>query len=325
MILAQKITKLRKQLGLSQEELAEKLEISRQSVSKWESTTSIPDLNKIIRLSELFGVTTDFLLKDDMELIDYTGEDKESGVLSISIEDTTNYIKTKVWLAKNISIGVLISILSIVPFLFLSALSEAEKGYLSEELAEGIGLTSLFVFITIAVIFFLRKSPQSLFIDELEKSNFDLSYGVRGIIVEKLQRFQGIYTKTLSLCTAMFIISVVPLFVSSLYTESDMILFLMLILMLVIVGVSLFILIPKVTENNCYNFLLGEGDFSKDRKLEIERDEKFAGFYWPLVTAGYIGWSLWTMEWGITWIIWPIAGIAFVGFTGLIRLLETKK
>ena len=63
MILAEKIALLRKQCGWSQEGLAEQLGVSRQSVSKWELGSSIPDLDKIIRMSELFGVTTDYLLK----------------------------------------------------------------------------------------------------------------------------------------------------------------------------------------------------------------------------------------------------------------------
>ena len=66
MILAEKIAKLRKQNSWSQEELAEKLGISRQSVSKWESGASIPDLDKIVRMSGIFGVSTDYLLKDEM-------------------------------------------------------------------------------------------------------------------------------------------------------------------------------------------------------------------------------------------------------------------
>ena len=66
MILAEKIALLRRRSGLSQEELAEQMQVSRQSVSKWESGTSIPDLEKILRLSALFGVSTDFLLKDEL-------------------------------------------------------------------------------------------------------------------------------------------------------------------------------------------------------------------------------------------------------------------
>ncbi|MBO4900824.1 MAG: helix-turn-helix transcriptional regulator, partial [Lachnospiraceae bacterium] len=58
MILADKIIELRKRAGWSQEDLAEKLDVSRQSISKWESAQSVPDMNKIIKLSELFGVST---------------------------------------------------------------------------------------------------------------------------------------------------------------------------------------------------------------------------------------------------------------------------
>lgn len=63
MRLGQKITELRKKNNLSQEGLAEKMNVSRQAVSKWESDQSIPDIEKIVNLSELFGVTTDYLLK----------------------------------------------------------------------------------------------------------------------------------------------------------------------------------------------------------------------------------------------------------------------
>ena len=63
MILADKITELRKKRGWSQEELAEKVDVTRQSVSKWESAQSTPDLDKILKLAEIFEVTTDELLK----------------------------------------------------------------------------------------------------------------------------------------------------------------------------------------------------------------------------------------------------------------------
>ena len=70
MILAEKIAQLRKQNGWSQEELANRLQVSRQAVSKWEGGASIPDLDKILKLSALFEVTTDYLLKDTLEAPD---------------------------------------------------------------------------------------------------------------------------------------------------------------------------------------------------------------------------------------------------------------
>ena len=66
MILADKITALRKKAGWSQEELAEQLGVTRQSVSKWEGAQSVPDMDKVVQMSRLFGVTTDFLLKEEL-------------------------------------------------------------------------------------------------------------------------------------------------------------------------------------------------------------------------------------------------------------------
>ena len=69
MILTEKISEERKKNGWSQEELAEKLSVSRQSVSKWESGQSVPDLNRILEMARIFGVTTDYLLKDEVRKV----------------------------------------------------------------------------------------------------------------------------------------------------------------------------------------------------------------------------------------------------------------
>jgi transcriptional regulator with XRE-family HTH domain len=65
MNLGEKIIELRKKEGYSQEELASLLDVSRQSVSKWELNASTPDLDKIVRLSEIFHVSIDSLLQED--------------------------------------------------------------------------------------------------------------------------------------------------------------------------------------------------------------------------------------------------------------------
>ena len=66
MLLADKIVTLRKRAGWSQEELAAQLGVSRQSVSKWEGAQSVPDMQKVVQMSRLFGVTTDYLLKEEL-------------------------------------------------------------------------------------------------------------------------------------------------------------------------------------------------------------------------------------------------------------------
>lgn len=67
MKLSDKILKLRKQSGMSQEELAEKMNVSRQAISRWEVGSAQPDASNVLQLSKLFGVTSDYLLNDDYE------------------------------------------------------------------------------------------------------------------------------------------------------------------------------------------------------------------------------------------------------------------
>lgn len=65
MKLSEKILELRKSKGMSQEDLADKLYVSRQAISRWESNAALPDASNILRISKLFGVTTDYLLNDE--------------------------------------------------------------------------------------------------------------------------------------------------------------------------------------------------------------------------------------------------------------------
>jgi len=67
MDIAEKIIKLRKTNGWSQEDLAEKLYVSRQAISRWENGTALPDAENVLQISKLFNVTTDYLLNDDYE------------------------------------------------------------------------------------------------------------------------------------------------------------------------------------------------------------------------------------------------------------------
>lgn len=89
-----KIHQLRKQKGLSQEQLAELLGVSRQSVSKWESGQTKPDLDKIIPLSSIFNVSTDYLLDDDRTELsnDYVTAPKNNTQIPFTISTVVNIV-----------------------------------------------------------------------------------------------------------------------------------------------------------------------------------------------------------------------------------------
>lgn len=213
MILAEKITYLRKQKNWSQEELADQMDISRQSVSKWESGTSIPELDKIIGMSHIFNVTTDFLLKDeyDIDVIQKTiqsvdgadgtaltnviPEEKASSekVRSVSLEEANTYMAIVQNTAKYIGVGVMLCILSPICLLLMGGWSEYGPVNISENMAMGLGVTILLVLVAVAVVLFIINGMKLETYEYLEKEEIHLQYGISGIVEkQKLHTPSGI-------------------------------------------------------------------------------------------------------------------------------------
>lgn len=64
-----------------------------------------------------------------------------------------------------------------------------------------------------------------------------------------------------------------------------------------------------------------EGDFTKKEKLAKKKTETFTGAYWCLTTAIYLGWSLWTKQWNITYIVWPVAAVLYAAMYGIVKVV----
>ena len=144
MIFADKLIDLRKKNGWSQEELAEKLNVSRQAVSKWEGAQSIPDMTRIIQLSELFGVSTDYLLKDNLEQAEAaTSADLAQDTVqdvparTIGMEEANAFLKIKEENSRRVALGVLLCILSPVTLILLGGINEFKLWNWSSEAAGG--------------------------------------------------------------------------------------------------------------------------------------------------------------------------------------------
>ena len=156
MILADKIIRLRKKNGWSQEELADKMNVSRQAVSKWEAAQTVPDLGKILQLSNLFGVTTDYLLKDEIEDEELTDSADEAPIRRITLTEANEYLEQRKDASVKIAIATFLCIVCAIPLLLLIALSEMTSFPIADNTAIGIGVIALFPIVAIAVYMFLR-------------------------------------------------------------------------------------------------------------------------------------------------------------------------
>lgn len=324
MILAQKIIRLRKQVGWSQEELAVKMNVSRQSVSKWESTNSIPDLNKIIMLSELFSVSTDFLLKDENEVFDSQIESKEPGSVSVNLEQALRYVEAKAQTSLLTAKGVIFCVCSVIPLFFFLALASQNQVGVSENMATGLGIICLLLMVCFGITFFIKTNQYEHDTAIIDSEKFELAYGVHSVYSEKLQEFRPTYNRRLSIAVLLFIFSFVPLMVSSMFFQSYAVALMMLNVLFSMVAIGIYLIIPISSKYDAFNNLIKDHYVETEKSKRTKRAEKLAVFYWPLLIAVYLGWSLWTMNWGITWIVWPVGSVLFIALIGLMELLEEK-
>ena len=326
MILADKIIELRKKAGFSQEELAEKMGVSRQSVSKWEGALSIPDLDKILLMSEIFGVSTDYLLKDELgdEIPSPKEEISESTFRKVSLEEANEFIKIKDETAPMVALGVVLCILSPVTMFFLLAMQISGKIGITENGAGGISIIALVLMVVPAVALFITSGMKTGRFEYLEKEPIELAYGVAGMVKERQNKLRDKHIRDCVIGVCLCVLAAIPLFIGAFFEKADGEVLIGLCLTLMIVAAGVYILIRTGIPWATTEKLLQQDDYTIEKKTFEKKLDPISSIYWCIVTAVYLGWSFYTMEWHRTWIIWPVAGVFFGVFEGIAHYMNKK-
>lgn len=313
MILADKITNLRKKEGWSQEEFAERMGVSRQSISKWEGGRSTPDMNKILQMSELFGVSTDVLLKDDLTLEDEVTTTAASSVQNdngealypVSLELANEYMDQKASAAVKIAFGVMLCIMSPILLIFLDGANEAYTMSFTTNQAMMSGLTALILMVGVAVALFIVNGIRLKKYEPLEKEPLDTAYDVDGVVKEKQAGFERAHTRDMTVGIVMCVLSCLPIFIALILNKRAEF---GVCLLLFIVAIGVFLIVRTSIIWGSYNVLLEQGDYTRPKKAV---EKRIGGIYWGIVMAAYLLISFVTFRWESTWIIWPVAGVLY--------------
>ena len=330
MILADKIMTLRKKAGWSQEDLAAQLNVSRQSVSKWESAQSIPDMDKVVQMSRLFGVTTDFLLKDEIEIEDHTQSEPvdEPPLRRVTMEEASAYLALRREAAPKIALATFLCIISPVALLMLATMSELSRFGISENAAAGIGLCVLLVLVAIGVALFLTCSARARDFDFLEEVPFETEYGVSGMVKERKQSFAAAYARLNIIGTVLCILSAVPLFVSMCMETADVVYVAAVCLLLIIAGMGCVAFTYGGTIQSSMERLLEEGDYTRQQKSRRSIKGAVSTVYWLLVTALFMWYTFGPSGNGqarYSWFIWAIAGVVYAAVMVVVNLIQRSK
>lgn len=331
MILAEKIINLRKKNGWSQEELAEKLGVTRQSISKYEGAQSIPDLDKILKLSEIFGVTTDYLIKGELEEEEYAPSqmhenesESDRSVHKVTMEMANEYLQIIDWSAGKTAFATMLCILSPIVLLMLGAMSEMPNYHISENAAAGIGICVLIVLIAIAVTIFILCGMKTKKYEFMEKEDIETVYGVSGMVKEKRDAYHSPYVTQLVIGITCCICSVIPLFGTLAVSESDFYMVSAVCMLLTLVAIGTYFIVRSAAKMNAMNQLLEEEDYTRQKKHENKKMSGPVMVYWLIATAIYLAWSFTTNDWDRTWIIWPVVGVLFPAFYAIVNGIRKK-
>ena len=287
MILADKIVSLRKKAGWSQEELAEQLGVTRQSVSKWEGAQSVPDMDKVVQMSRLFGVTTDYLLKDEIEE-QAAALVEESPLRRVTMGQAADYLARRRAAAPKVAFAVLLCVVSPVTLLLLAAMSEVQRFPISGNAAAGIGLCVMLVLLAVAVSIFLRADADVRDYRFLEEEPFETEYGVTGMVRQRQQEYAETRTRYTTIGVVLCVLAAVPLFAAVCIDGSDLLYVGAVGVLLVLVGIGCLFLVNAGVYSGAMERLLEEGDYARGQKKHRRVLGTVSTIYWLAATAVFL-------------------------------------
>lgn len=360
MQIAEKIWNERKRLGLSQEQLAEQMEVSRQAVSKWESGQSMPDLDKLVLLSQIFGVSTDYLLKEDdnpfyegentrypegknnpfpgaahkqpseqSEIYGTSGEKipmEQSKAKTLDTEQIRNYQSACFKSSQKIALGVSLCIIGVILYLstniYIQAYAVAESGEAA---------IVLLLCVAPAVALFISAGMKMEQFRYLKTDPFQLTEISLKQLKEEYDKYFHTFMIKITTGVILCIFAVITYLATNLIVKHRQdipcIEIIPTVSLLSIVTVAVYLFVSAGICKDCYDVLLQQNDYTHQKKKRKKGDllETVAGIYWCVVTAGFLGYNLITHNWGISWVVWPVAGCLFGAISVLLEFIQQHR
>ena len=330
MILADKIVSLRKKAGWSQEDLAEKLGVTRQSVSKWEGAQSVPDMDKVVMMSRLFGDSTDFLLKDELEeeAPCAAAQEDDTPLRRVSLTQASAYLALRKAAAPKIAIATALCIISPVTLILLAGMSEVQRFHITENAASGIGLCVLLALVALAVSIFLRTGAEAKEFRFLEEEPFETEYGVEGMVRQRQREYKDTHTRLVTVGVVLCVLAAVPLFAAMCISGSGLLYIAAVCALLVLVAIGCLALVTAGVYQGAMEQLLEEGDYTRPQKKHHKLMGTVTMIYWLTATAVFLLYTYGPHGNGqprYSWIIWAVAGVLYAAVMGIVRIISRSR
>lgn len=331
-MLAEKIYQLRKAKNWSQEDLAAKIGVSRQSVSKWERGEALPDLERMISLSDVFGVSIDDLIRsnkiteDNQEEVQSQPEttpsqaDQESPLAALNEIDLASahaYLQVKQVTSQSNAAACFLIIIGSGSFFSLQMMAdELPSAFWLQIIAWVILLAS----IAIASASFMQNQQLSEEYRWIETQPHQLGFQVQEILERDQKANREIWQKQTITGTSLCILSALPLVITSSILDDDLPIAISLIATIALISAGVYQLMRSSGLKKGYQTLL-QGPQASNRLSQTSDDDpefkkdpilaQVQNIYWGLVLASYLTISFIFRAWAWSWILFVIAPFLF--------------
>lgn len=330
MTFSEKISALRKQKGWSQEELAEKLMVTRQAVSKWESAQSMPDLDKLVQLSEALGVSTDYLLKDEQmqSAPAPAAAEQAAKPRRVTQEEARRYLQMQTAAIPKTTLGVALCVWSPIVLIGLPVLRSTLNWGFPEEICSGIGLCVLLVMVAAGVALLLTASGKLREFEYLEREPIETDNGAREQALSMQREVLPICAKHNTIGVVLCILSVLPLFaLMCVPGVPDGYYSLAVCALLLLVGIACLLLVRTGSMRGAVDKLLEQGDYTRENKAKSRFVGAVSAAYWLVVTAAFLFYTFGPKGNGqpqYSWFIWAIAGVLYGALMAALSVYRKK-
>lgn len=283
----EKLQYLRKERGLSQEELAGMLHVSRQAVSKWESQGSYPEMEKLILISDLFQVSLDYLIKDQT-----TPQSYEKNYDYVSEHQIETYMQFKKKFALYMACLIAFIVLGlIIPILCTDTAYETLSGF-GFLLVVGIGVFGL-----------IMTGLSTKQYQDIENKEMKMSYSLLQQLQNQYQHFHSRFVVAMASGVLIIILSLaIVALLSELHIPYPQLITAQFILC---VSLAVFLFIYYGILDDMYKFLLDNSSYIKEKEKEKENESIYA-ITMPLAAMIYLIMGFTQNWWHPGWVIFPI-------------------
>lgn len=157
----------------------------------------------------------------------------------------------------------------------------------------------------------------------MEKENLALQYGIEAMAMRKKEAFEPAFKMSIAIGVVMILLAFIPFLAINIMSQSEFASILSLAFLLLVIGCAVFMFVKSGIINSGFDKLLQQGDYSRENKAKSKKLEGFVGAYWCVVTAIFLAVSFINNSWRISWVIWPVAAVAFAAiYTFLHRYIK---